>query len=230
MAMSSAITHHLPPPPSFNLNKSPSSWSCSLLHNSEAGPTTSTTRRGGALSTWRPRAPLFKLSSSGNQTAAVESPATGPVVVVASTAEVVRKFYGGINGRDLSSVADLISDDCVYEDLIFPRPFVGRKEILDFFENFMDFVEKDLQFVIDKLSTEDSSAVGVTWHLEWKGKTFPFSRGCSYYELEVINGKRQIIYGRDSVEPAIKPGKAALVIIRGVTWLLQQFPQLADRL
>ncbi|PON74538.1 Polyketide cyclase SnoaL-like domain containing protein [Parasponia andersonii] len=238
MAMSSAscsaITHYLPPPPppppSFNLNRSPlirtASFS-SLLHNSEAGPTTSATR-GGALSTWRPRAPLFKLLSSGNQTAAVVSPATGSIV--APTAEVVRKFYGGINGRDLSSVVDLISDDCVYEDLIFPRPFVGRKEILDFFENFMDFVEKDLQFVIDKLSTEDSSAVGVTWHLEWKGKPFPFSRGCSYYELEVINGKRQIIYGRDSVEPAIKPGKAALVIIRGVTWLLQQFPQLADRL
>ena len=66
--------------------------------------------------------------------------------------------------------------------------------------------------------------------------------------------KKKNSYGRDSVEPAIKPGKAALVsaislcfmqffyfflmitlsilqvIISGVTWLLQQFPQLADRL
>lgn len=44
-----------------------------------------------------------------------------------SASNVVRKFYGGINGRDLSSVEPLIADNCVYEDLIFPRPFVGRK-------------------------------------------------------------------------------------------------------
>jgi ketosteroid isomerase-like protein len=47
--------------------------------------------------------------------------------VVESAADVVRNFYAGINGRDLASVEDLIADNCVYEDLIFPRPFVGRK-------------------------------------------------------------------------------------------------------
>ncbi|KAL5559854.1 hypothetical protein UlMin_036065 [Ulmus minor] len=175
---------------------------------------------------WTPLASHFQLSSSTNPTAPVASPATE----VESAADVVRKFYDGINGRDLASVKDLIADNCVYEDLIFPRPFVGRKDILEFFESFIDTVGKDLQFAIEKISNEDSSAVGVTWHLEWKGKTFPFSRGCSFYQLEVINGKNQIRYGRDSVEPAIKPGKNALVIIRGVTWLLQQFPQLVDRL
>ncbi|CAN6584330.1 unnamed protein product [Malus baccata var. baccata] len=45
---------------------------------------------------------------------------------------------------------------------------------------------------------------------EWNGKPFPFSKGCSFYKLEVIDGKRQIIYGRDSVEPAIKPGETVL--------------------
>jgi len=44
----------------------------------------------------------------------------------------VRNFYAGINGRDLASVEDLIADNCVYEDLIFPRPFVGRKVRLPF--------------------------------------------------------------------------------------------------
>ncbi|EXB86662.1 hypothetical protein L484_013192 [Morus notabilis] len=132
-----------------------------------------------------------------------------------TAADVVRKFYAGINGRDLPSVENLISQNCVYEDLVFARPFVGRKEILEFFENFADVVSKDLQFVIDKISTEDSSAVGVTWHLEWKGKPFPFSKGCSFYQLEVVNGKRQIIYARDSVEPAIKPGKTALDETKG---------------
>ncbi|KAK4256194.1 hypothetical protein QN277_009091 [Acacia crassicarpa] len=149
---------------------------------------------------------------------------------VSSASEVVRNFYERINDHDVDSVQDLIAENCVYEDLVFPRPFVGRKEILEFFRKFTNSTSKDLQFVIDDLSTDDPSSVGVIWHLEWKGKPFPFSKGCSFYRLEVNNGKRQITYGRDSVEPAIKPGDAALAAIRGVTWLFQQFPQLADNL
>lgn len=37
--------------------------------------------------------------------------------------------------------------------------------ILDFFKKFTESVSADLQFVIDDISNEDSSAVGVTWHL-----------------------------------------------------------------
>ncbi|KAI5431760.1 hypothetical protein KIW84_035797 [Lathyrus oleraceus] len=102
-------------------------------------------------------------------------------------------------------------------------------EIIEFFKKFTESTSLDLQFIIDDLSMEDASSVGVIWHLEWKGKPFPFSKGCSFYRLEVINGKRQITYGRDSVEPAIKPGDATLTLIKSVTWLLQRFPQLADR-
>ncbi|KAI3933247.1 hypothetical protein MKW92_003655 [Papaver armeniacum] len=144
--------------------------------------------------------------------------------------DIVRKFYDGINRHDLASVEGLIADNCVYEDLVFPQPFVGRKAILDFFKKFTDSIGKDLQFVIDDISNEDSLAVGVTWHLAWQGKPFPFSKGCSFYRLEVVNGKKQIIYGRDSVEPFIKPGESALVAIKGVTWLFQRFPLLADKL
>ncbi|KAL2454321.1 Nuclear transport factor 2 (NTF2) family protein [Abeliophyllum distichum] len=102
------------------------------------------------------------------------------------------------------------------------------KAILEFFMKFIDAISTDLQFAIDDISKEDTSAIGVTWHLEWKGKYFPFSKGCSFYRLEVVNGQRQIVYGRDSVEPAIKPGETALVAIRGVAWLLQKFPNLVD--
>ncbi|KAJ0241115.1 Nuclear transport factor 2 [Hirschfeldia incana] len=143
--------------------------------------------------------------------------------------EVVSSFYAAINVHDLSSVTDLIAQDCVYEDLVFSSPFVGRTAILEFFGKFIEATSTDLQFVIDDISKEDTSAVGVSWHLEWKGKNFPFSKGCSFYRLEVIDGKRQIVYGRDCVEPAIKPGDTVLAAIKGVTWLLQKFPQLADQ-
>ncbi|XAR55666.1 hypothetical protein NMG60_11035810 [Bertholletia excelsa] len=168
--------------------------------------------------------------SSENQAAVVAATENLLPAGNGSASDVIRNFYGGINGNDLASVNDLIADNCVYEDLIFSQPFVGRKAILEFFQKFIGSVSRDLQFVIDDISEEDNSAVGVMWHLEWKGKPFPFSKGCSFYRLDVINGRRQIIYGRDCVEPAIKPGETALAAIRGVTWLLQQFPQLADRL
>lgn len=160
--------------------------------------------------------------------AAAEAELSSQSLPLISASDVVKNFYGGINLHDLSSVEGLIAQNCVYEDLIFPQPFVGRKAILEFFQKFIDYISTDLQFVIDAISEEDSASVGVTWHLEWRGKTFPFSKGCSFYRLKVVNGIRQITYGRDCVEPAIKPGESALIIIRGVTRLLQWFPGLVD--
>ncbi|XP_047066256.1 uncharacterized protein LOC124674260 [Lolium rigidum] len=148
-------------------------------------------------------------------------------------AEVVREFYEGVNRRDLAAVAPLIAEGCVYEDLVFPRPMVGRDRVLGFFGDFMGSISPDLRFVIDDISGDDPSAVGVTWHLEWKGRPFPFSRGCSFYRCQPDPQRQeqiQIVYGRDCVEPATKPGELALVAIRGVTWLLERFPSLADRL
>lgn len=167
-----------------------------------------------------------------NQISAVLGNSTRKEIVQSprSASEIVREFYSRINNRELDFVGELIAENCVYEDLVFPQPFVGRKDIIDFFKKFSDATSTDLQFVIDDITSQDSSAVGVTWHLEWRGKPFPFSKGCSFYRCEIFNGKRQIIYGRDSVEPATKPGDLALVAIKAVTSLLDRFPQLADRL
>lgn len=69
---------------------------------------------------------LIKVSSSSENQAAVFDVASQPQDEDAA-AEVVRRFYDGINRRDLASVEPLVAEKCVYEDLIFPRPFVGRK-------------------------------------------------------------------------------------------------------
>ncbi|CAL2235939.1 unnamed protein product [Prunus armeniaca] len=180
-----------------------SSVSSSLLTKSPSIPITTSSFPNSNPATavrtprWNPQALQFRVSSSANRTVEVASPPEnvgGADCAAESGADIVRKFYGGINVQDLASVEELIAEKCVYEDLVFPRPFVGRKDILQFFKKFNDSVGKDLQFVIDDISTEDSAAVGVTWHLEWNGKPFPFSKGCSFYRLEVVNGKRQIIF------------------------------------
>ncbi|WOL01584.1 hypothetical protein Cni_G10301 [Canna indica] len=183
----------------------------------------------GSLFRLGSRIPPARMRVSIVRSAAAEVKITkvGPTEI--STADgVVKEFYDAINRRDFPAVEPLIAEDCVYEDLVFPQPFVGRKAILEFFKKFTEKTSAELQFVIDDISSEDSSVVGVTWHLDWRGKVFPFSKGCSFYRLQVRDNKRQIIYGRDCVEPAAKPGDLALAIIQGVTWLLQKFPQLAD--
>ena len=52
----------------------------------------------------------------------------------------------------------------------------------------------------------------VVWlrrHVQLNGFEFPFSRGASFYE---VTDAGQILYGRDLVEPALKPGSSALFV------------------
>jgi len=173
---------------------------------------------------------LFQMASaemSGASTSSVAPAATE--IPQKQAADMVQEFYGAINRREIASVGDLFADDCVYEDLVFPKPFVGRKAILEFFQKFVDSVGSELEFRVDDITTGDPNAAGVTWHLEWNGKPFPFSKGCSFYRCQVFNGNRQFVYGRDAVEPATKPGDLTLVALKGLGALLRRFPSLADR-
>ncbi|CAK7327869.1 unnamed protein product, partial [Dovyalis caffra] len=238
-----------------------------------------------------------------------------------------RRFYDGLNSHDLVTVEELIAENCVYEDLIFPRPCVGRKAVLEFFQQFFDSTSTDLDFVIDDISGEDSLAVGVIWHLgqeaarargfgpssatmlitsipssllssnpltlhfsktptstppltiphasniftttwtrsiTWTPQTLTKVSSSNHQTVtvatssptstedvsalksapDVVKGFYEGINGHDlaSVEELIaencvyedlifpRPFVGRQVAIRGVTWLLQQFPQLADRL
>ncbi|BBG95958.1 Nuclear transport factor 2 family protein [Prunus dulcis] len=123
---------------------------------------------------WNPQALQFRVSSSANQTVEVASPPEnvgGADCATESGADIVRKFYGGINVQDLSSVEELIREMCTFNLLLMIYPRRIPQQL----------------------------------------------------------GDMAFSYGRDSVEPAIKPGDTVLVAIRGVAWLLRQFPQLADR-
>eukprot|EP01018_Ginkgo_biloba_P013822 Gb_22703 [translate_table: standard] len=146
-----------------------------------------------------------------------------------SAHDVVRGLYDGMNRHDLESVRELIAEKCIYEDLNFPNPMVGKEAVLEFLKKITDAVSTDMQFVIDGITDHHSSAVGVTWHIEWRGKPFPFSKGCSFYHCEVSSGKQQIIYGRYIVEPATKPGDVALAAMKALARLFERFPHLAGR-
>jgi hypothetical protein len=108
-------------------------------HTTKTLPKFVTRNTRGSRRRWLPQT-VTRVSSADVPTVAVASSPPPPTTIVGgddengveSAADVVRNFYAGINGRDLASVEDLIADNCVYEDLIFPRPFVGRKVRLPF--------------------------------------------------------------------------------------------------
>lgn len=85
---------------------------------------------------------------------------------------------------------------------------------------------------MDRIKMIDGGNVNLRLRADWKGRPFPFSRGCSFYRLQLDEKQQQlqIVYGRDCVEPAVKPGESALLIIRAVTWIFERFPRLANML
>ena len=118
-------------------------------------------------------------------------------------ARVVRSFYDHINRKEVDEAMTYFAEDCLYEDLNFPEPYVGKDAVRTLMQKSCDSIPEDLVFCIDDIS-EGASGVGLTWHLELDGKRFPFSRGCSFYKVK----DGQVVYARDLVEPSSKKGKA----------------------
>ncbi len=132
---------------------------------------------------------------------------------------VIQSIYEAINRRDIPAAMELIDDDCIYEDLNFPQPFLGKDAVRKLFEESCQGVPDDLQFVIDDLTQGEQSTFGVLWHVELDGIPFPNGRGVSFYRLSEKTGK--LVFARDLVEPPIKPGKVSFWIIRLVTPLIR---------
>ncbi len=132
---------------------------------------------------------------------------------------VIQSIYEAINRRDIPAAMELIDDDCIYEDLNFPQPFLGKDAVRKLFEESCQGVPDDLQFVIDDLTQGEQNALGVLWHVELDGIPFPNGRGVSFYRLSEKTGK--LVFARDLVEPPIKPGKVSFWIIRLVTPLIR---------
>ena len=144
---------------------------------------------------------------------------------MSQAATKIQAIYTAINHRDIAQAVALIDDQCRYEDLNFANTFVGKSAVQGLFTESCQAVPEDFQFVIDDIVGDDL-AVGITWHVELDGITFPNGRGVSFYRFSP-DGK--LIYARDCVEPVIKPGKTAFAIIRLVTpivryWLGRQKP------
>lgn len=147
-----------------------------------------------------------------------------------TASEVARAYYSAWNDKRMDDVLSLMAPDVVYEDLIYEDPFVGREALAAYFKKIGQLVPQDIKFCVEDITEGDSRRCGVRWHVEITDQTgtpvqFPFSRGVSFYET---NDQGQIVFARDIVEPAIKPGAASLGGISVVAPLVRKLGPKAD--
>ncbi|KAK9828791.1 hypothetical protein WJX72_002086 [[Myrmecia] bisecta] len=152
------------------------------------------------------------VSLSGSMQSAEAQARQQPVSTSSRTAkEVVTEFYSNYNAGNVDGIMGLMADNCEYHDMIYAEAFRGKREVRAFFDKAVATIPSDLKFRIDAISDHDPRFVGLKWHCDIDGHEFPFSRGCSFYE---VNEQGLIVSGRDLVESAVKPGGAALQALR----------------
>lgn len=127
-----------------------------------------------------------------------------------SPSNTIRKLYSSINNKDLNQLALIISEDCFFDDFSFPQSFQGKKEALKFLEQLTTSMGQNTEFSIDNIYEGVDLTAIVDWHLEWKKKEVPSSRGCSYYELSRDGEKLLIKNAQVITESSMTPKILAL--------------------
>lgn len=108
------------------------------------------------------------------------------------------KYYEYWNVRDIESAVSLFSEDVVYDDTAFPKPFRGKDALKRHLSLCAQALPPSLTFrVIDHV--QESDIIMTRWTVENNGKEQPFSNGISFYKLEG-NNKGRIQSGVDFVD------------------------------
>ncbi|XP_074579199.1 uncharacterized protein LOC141835726 [Curcuma longa] len=142
---------------------------------------------------------------------------------------VVRKFYSSINGKELNSLEKLLSKDCIFQDLVYSRPFKG-KSISHYLKDLTRAMGKHVRFVIDGVyEGEELTAAVVVWHLEWKNLPIPLTRGCSFFKCSGDGEQQLIKEAQVFVESPLKLGDFALGMLRITVILFDFLPKVTQK-
>lgn len=162
---------------------------------------------------WKPLKLFAASSSNSNIDIGFDSPS-----------HIIMEFYSTINGKNLKQLDKLIADDCFFEDYSFPTPFKGKKEALNFLDQLIACMGRNMKFNVEHIWQGDDSTAGANWHLDWNKISVPFTRGCSYYKVASDGDRLVIKEARILIESPIKLGGLALSIFKMVTFLFDAFP------
>ncbi|KAK8308819.1 hypothetical protein V6Z12_D02G086000 [Gossypium hirsutum] len=140
-------------------------------------------------------------------------------------------YVGHHHGRLLHCSSCLtLSNDCIFQDLIFYIPFGGKESIMNFRQNLMEAMGQNVHFVIDSWMEGDNLTASVIWHLEWKGKEIPHTTGCNFFECQQIDGKLIISKIIGVEELPVKPRDWVLKLLKATIVVFDKFPFPAERI
>jgi len=131
-----------------------------------------------------------------------------------------RKFYDDWNDSDITAAMSVMSEDVVFRDAQYPKPFVGFSAVQSYLQECTESLP-GWRFVIDDYSEDvDKRTLGLRWHVEGKNSVpLPFpNEGISFLEFDT-NNKLSVV--RDMVEPTVKLGDVQLPLLRTVTKILR---------
>ncbi|XP_061356354.1 uncharacterized protein LOC133300781 [Gastrolobium bilobum] len=172
---------------------------------------------------------VLKKSWDNNRITAISSnrdPKTGQNSF--SPAETVDRFYTCINEKELRQLGECISQDACFDDCAFIKPFQGKKEVMHFLEQLTASMGQNVKFRVRHICEGDDFTVTAIWHLEWKKEQIPFTRGCSFFKLSEEGENMIIRIAEVLIESPVKPGSIVLTLLKTVTSLFDEFPNVAQ--
>jgi ketosteroid isomerase-like protein len=129
------------------------------------------------------------------------------------------QYFAAWNKRDMDLAVSVFADEVTYDDTAFPEPFSGKENVRKHLFKCADAFPATFTFEVDEL-VNAGDRMAVLWHVENGGEPLPFTRGCSFYELD---SKQRIQDGIDFVEPGpLKLGGPALFVQSMKTKLSQE--------
>ena len=134
--------------------------------------------------------------------------------------ERAQGFYDAWNARDVKKAITYFSDDVLFVDAQYSRPFVGKTAVKKYITDCADSLP-GWAFIIDDYSEDITRRkVGLKWHVSDSSNIpLPFpNKGLSFLSFDE-NGL--IKECTDMVEPTVKTGSFQLPLLRTVTKILR---------
>jgi ketosteroid isomerase-like protein len=144
-------------------------------------------------------------------TATDTSPRTGAAKSTSTLTGLTapEQYFAAWSKRDMELAVSMFADTVTYDDTAFPEAFSGKENARKHLLKCADAFPAAFTFEVDDL-INGGDRIAVLWHVNNGGEPLPFTRGCSFYELD---SKGRIQDGIDFVEPApVKLGGPALFV------------------
>eukprot|EP00544_Gedaniella_sp_CCMP2646_P004307 CAMPEP_0202492340 /NCGR_PEP_ID=MMETSP1361-20130828/9092_1 /ASSEMBLY_ACC=CAM_ASM_000849 /TAXON_ID=210615 /ORGANISM="Staurosira complex sp., Strain CCMP2646" /LENGTH=565 /DNA_ID=CAMNT_0049122535 /DNA_START=267 /DNA_END=1964 /DNA_ORIENTATION=+ len=115
-----------------------------------------------------------------------------------SSLSLAEQYFDAWSKRDMDTAVNLFTEDCCYEDTVFPKPFSGKQNLKEHLLLCSDAFPPTFKFIVDDVA-DGGDTIAAKWHVENDGKEMPFTRGVSIYKTK----GNLIQEGFDEIESAV---------------------------